>query len=147
MFRKLLRLFEKVVPPAWRIPVLGLLFLLIVGVVLLKGSQIWNGIGSRFHDWRVSVAKKEIQKFKDEASESKKVAEGAIAAYEAEKKIAQEEKAKREIAEKVLADKTKNTDQKLEAYRAAVNARPTASGPESTDELCRRSAALGIPCN
>lgn len=143
MMRKLLRLFEKI-PHSLRIPVLAGLALTVIVLVLWGGTRAWNGIGNRFHDWRVSVAQKEIQKFKDEAALSKELATKSIAAYEAEKKIAEEEKAKREIAEKVLADKTKNTDQRLAAYQAAINARPTVTGVESDAELCARARALGI---
>lgn len=144
--RSLLRLFEKI-PPTLRIPVLAGLAIGILALVFVFGTRAWNGIGNRVHEWRVSVAQKEIQKFKDEAALSKELATKSIAAYEAEKKIAEEEKAKRELAEKVLADRTKNTDQKLAAYFAAVNARPTVSGPESTEALCTRARELGIPCS
>lgn len=146
MMRSLLRLFEKIVPHSLRIPVLAGLALLLLVVVWFYGVRAWNGVGNRFHEWRVSVAQKEIQKFKDEAAASKELATKSIAAYEAEKKIAQEEKAKRELAEKVLADRTKNTDQKLAAYDAAMRERPTITGPQNTEELCQRAAALGLRC-
>jgi hypothetical protein len=132
------------IPPTWRIPVLVFAVLLIGALLFLYGAKAWNGIGSRFHDWRVSAAKTEIQSAKNEAAESKKVAEGAIAAFEAEKLVTAEERKKRELAESILADKSKNTNQKLAAYEAALAARPTVTGAESTDELCKRAAALGL---
>lgn len=145
--RWLLRLFEKIVPPTLRIPVLAGLAILIIALVFVFGTKAWNGIGNRFHDVKVWIAQKEIKAAKDEAEESKKVTAASIAAFQEAKKMAEEEKAKREIAEKVLADKTKNTDQKLAAYEKAISARPTVTAPQSTDELCERARSLGIPCS
>lgn len=144
MIRKLLRLFEKIVPHSLRIPVLAGLALLIVALIFVYGVRISNGIGNRVHDVKVWIAKKEIQQANKEKEAATQVATQAIAAFKAEVELRKEEEAKRVILEKILVDKTKNTDQKLAAYEAAMRARPVVTGPESDAELCRRAVALGI---
>lgn len=140
--------WEKI-PPLWRIPVLIGLGLL--GFVLLSyvWAGAWNGVGNWWYHHSENAGKKEITEIKAEIVESKKVATEAVQAYEDSKQIIADERKKREAAEKNLADKTKNTDQKIAAYEAAVSNIPTHTPPESDDELCQRARSLGlaVQCN
>ena len=133
------------IPPAFRLAVVAVV---VVGLLLFAwfyGVKAWNGIGNWVYHHSENDGKKEITKIKTELAAETKVANQAVAAYEASKLVIEEERKKREKAEVILADKSKTTDQKLAAYEAAVHAIPTVTGPQSTDELCARAKALGLP--
>lgn len=137
------------VPSIIRVP---LIVIAVVGIPLLLwfyGAKAWNGVGNFMYHHSENDAKKEIGGIKTQLVEETKLANQAVAAYEASKAQIAEEKKRREIAESILADKTKTTNEKLAAYETAVSARPTITGPESDAELCKRAAALGlaVQCN
>ncbi|MEK6281857.1 MAG: hypothetical protein AABN95_16005 [Acidobacteriota bacterium] len=133
------------IPSAWRFVLLVSAALLIVVLVWFYGMRLWNGVGNWMYHHSETDAKKEISEIKTEAQQAKDVARDALAAYESQKRVTDEKEAQRALAEKELMDRRKTTDQKLAAYEAAVDARPTVTGPgESTRDMCLRAAALGI---
>ena len=132
------------IPAAFRLAVIAVV---VVGLLLFAwfyGVKAWNGVGNWVYHHSENDGKKEITKIKTEVAEQTKVATAAAAAYEESKFQVAEERKKRVLAEAYLADKTQNTDQKLLALQAAINAVPTVTGPESDAELCQRARAAGI---
>lgn len=127
------------------IGIVGLGLLLAV-FLWLAGVNIGNRIGNWWYDRGTVEARKEIQELKDEAAKSKQVAAEALKELALEKERGAIERSKREIAEKILADKSKTTNEKIAEYEAALRGAPVVSKPADTDELCRRAAALGINC-
>lgn len=104
-------------------------------------------VSNWFYSRGTEQAHEEINKARGEAAAAKAVAEEALKELALEKERYEVEKKKREIAEQILSDRSKNTDQKLAAYEAAINKQPTVSAPAtSVDELCARARAAGIAC-
>jgi hypothetical protein len=132
------------IPAAFRLAVIAVV---VVGLLLFTwfyGVKAWNGVGNWIYHHSENDGKKEITKIKTELAAETKIANQAVAVYEASKLVIEEERKKREQAEIILADRSKTTDQKLAAYQAAVNSIPTVTPPQSTDELCARAKALGL---
>lgn len=142
------KLWEKI-PALWRVPALLMAGLVIFVLISYVWAGAWNGVGNWWYHHSENAGKVEIQGIKTQVAEETKVANQAVAAYEASKQIIEEEKKKREAAEAILVDKTKNTDQKIAAYDKAISDVPTHTPPESDPELCQRAKSLGIPvqCN
>jgi hypothetical protein len=132
------------IPILWRIPALLFLAVLVFVGTSYIWAGAWNSVGNWWYHHSENKAKQEIQQLKTEVAAETKAANEAVAAYESSKWQIAEEKKKRVLAESILADKTKNTDQKLAAYEAAVNAVPTVTTGESDAELCQRARSLGI---
>ena len=128
---------------------------LVVGLGLLLLLLTWfyaasaiNHIDNWWNRRRTEAAQKQIEGLREEAMQAKQVAEQALAELAAEKRVTAEERAKREAAEVILADKSLTANQKLRAYEEAIKKPVPVTTPDSdTDELCRRAAALGISCN
>lgn len=111
----------------------------------------WFGFTAKVSNWWYSrgteAAHEEVDKARGEAAAAKAVAEEALKELALEKGRYEVERKKREIAEQILSDRSKNTDQKLAAYEKAINQQPTVSAPAtSVDELCARARAAGIAC-
>lgn len=127
----------------------GLLLLL---VLFVWGARVVNWVSRKVFNGKNAVITKQVQQDLDDARKSKDAAGQLIQELAAKKgELAQkeqayaEEKQKRELAESILADKSKNTDQKLKAYEDAVKRAPTVHvEPESNDEQCARAKELGI---
>lgn len=132
------------IPPVAQIPLMVFAGLLLIALVWLYGMRAWNGVGNFMYHHSVNDATREIDQTKQQVASEKELANQAVAAYESSKLVIAEKEKQLEIAEKELADKRKNTDQKLAAYEAAVNSRPTVTEPQSTHEMCLRAKALGI---
>lgn len=133
------------IPASLRTPAMFVLFVFLGITIWFFGVKAWNGIGNWMYHHSETDAKAEIQTIKTQLSTETKIANEAVGAFEASKSVIAEEKKKREIAESILADKSKTTDQKLDAYETAVKAVPTHTSPESTDQLCERAKSLGLP--
>ncbi len=142
----LLKAWRKI-PAAFRLAVLGLIVLALVLAIFFYGARLKNHIGNWWYERGAAQQHAEIDKLKQEVEQQKQQAADAVKAFEAEKLVTAEERKKREIAETILADKTKTTNQKLKDYQDIVNAPPTRTGPESTDALCERARKLGVRCN
>lgn len=122
---------------------LGLLLALFLW---LAGVNIGNRIGNWWYNRGTVEAHKEIQGLKDEAAKSKQVAADALKELALEKERGAIERGKREIAEKILADKSKTTNEKIAEYEAALRGAPVVSPPADTESLCARAKLLGINC-
>lgn len=134
------------IPAAFR---LALIAVVVVGLLAFSwfyGVKAWNGFGNWMFHHSTTDAHKQIDQLKQEAAQQKQIAAEAIGAFEAEKLVTAEERKKREIAEKLLADKTKATDQKIKILDEILTAPPTQSGPESPEQICIRARAFGIKC-
>lgn len=92
--------------------------------------------------------KKENDALKQERDTLKSEWQKLRGEYEASKKETARIRVERENLEKILADKTVNTNAKLKAFKKIL-AQPVPVSPVGvTDaELCARAAALGLPCN
>lgn len=132
------------IPSIWRTAILASITLFLIVLLWFYGMKVWNGIGNWFYHHSENDAKAEINAIKSEAANESKLANEAIAAYEASKLQIAEEQKRREIAEKILAERGKTTDAKLQDYENAVRAVPNHTGPESSAELCQRARALGL---
>lgn len=121
--------------------------LLVCGLLWLAGINIFNKIGSGWYKAKTYFAEKEIEQSKKEAAEAKAIAAQALKELAEEKQVTAAERAKREIAEKILADKTLNSNEKLKKYEEAM-AKPVAVNPVPDDlnALCERAKSLGIEC-
>lgn len=122
------------------------LTLLIAGLLWLAGVNVFNKISSGIYKAKTYFAEREIEQSKKEAAEAKAIANQALKELAAEKEVTAAERAKREIAEKVLADKTLNANEKLKAYEKALQKAPTTSPVGDTSDLCERAKRLGIDC-
>lgn len=120
--------------------------LLISGLLWLVGINVFNKIGSVAHKMRTYIAQREIDASKQEAAEAKAIADQALKELAVEKQVTAAEKAKREIAEKVLADKRLNSNEKLKAYELALQKPITVTPVGDTSDLCERARKLGISC-
>lgn len=131
----------------WKLVVAVGLALLLSGLLWLAGVNVFNKIGSLWYRAKTAIAQKEIDASRQEAAEAKAIADQALKELAEEKQITSAERAKRELAEKFLADKRLNTDAKLKAYEHAIN-QPVVSSPVPDDlaALCERAARLGIQC-
>jgi len=127
------------IPPVWRTPVVVALGLVVVMLLWFYGARAANSISSWWFSRNVAESQKEIQELKNLAADTLKQ-------LDAEKQITAAERAKREIAETLLADKTKTANEKLKIYEEVTKQRPIPSAPASTAELCARARALGISC-
>jgi predicted acyl esterase len=123
----------------------GLVVLLVV--IWYFGGKAINHLQGWFYDRGTNQAHQQIDALQKEADASKAVAQDALNKLAEEKKVTAEERRKRELAEQILADKSKTSNQKLKAYEDAVNRAPTVTAPQSTDELCARAASLGLSCD
>lgn len=121
--------------------------LLLIGLIWLYGAKARNHFGNWWHARQVAAAQREIDTAKSDAQRAKAVAEDALKELQAEKQVTAAEKAKREVLEGILADKTLNANQKLKAWESIKDS-PIVVTPVSsdTDELCRRAKNLGIEC-
>ena len=134
------------IPKLWKILGFCVLGVLIVLLLWFYGTRAVNGVSSWWYSRGTNAAHEEINRAKAEAAQSKQIAAEALAALEQEKKVTQAEKQKRELAENLLADKSKTTDEKLRIYHEALASRPVVTPVGDVDELCARAAALGVPC-
>lgn len=130
------------------VTVVGSGFILVFLVLTLAyyGSTLTNRISSWWYSRGTEQAHEKIEKAKGEAAQAKAVAEEALRELAKEKERGEAERKKRELAEQILSDRSKTTNEKLEAYEKAINQLPTVSGPTSVDELCARARAAGIAC-
>jgi hypothetical protein len=120
---------------------------LLLGLVLwMYGAKAVNHLSGWWYKRGTDNANSEIEKEKQSAEPYKQVAADALKQLAEEKQRTAEERGKRELAEKILADKSKTTNEKLRAYQDAIDRAPTVSPPASTDELCARAQTLGISC-
>ncbi len=141
----LLKAWRKI-PAAFRLAVLGLIVLALVLAIFFYGARLKNHIGNWWYERGTAQQNAEIDKLKQEIEQQRQQAADAVKAFEAEKLVTAEERKKREIAETILADKTKTTNQKLKDYQDIVNSAPIHTGPESTEALCARARRFGIEC-
>jgi hypothetical protein len=121
--------------------------LFVILVLWLSGINLINKASNWFYDRGTVEANEEIQKKLDEGERAKQLAAEAIKALAAEKEVTAGLKAEREQREKILADKTLTTNEKLKQFEAAMAREPTVSGPASVDELCVRARAAGVSCD
>ena len=122
--------------------------LLIILLLFFYGITLKNHFSNWWYQRGTDQAHEQIDQLTTEAIKAKGIAEEALKALEEEKKVTAEEKAKRELAEQLLNDKTKTANEKLAIYEATINKSPTVTAPTTdTDALCARAAALGISCN
>lgn len=126
---------------------------LTVGLVLLlalgawyKGAQLSNAIGNWWYSRGTQSAHEDIDRLKGDAAAAKEVAAEALKELALEKERYKAEREKRELAEQLLLDRGKTTNEKLKLYEEAINKAPAISGPASVDDLCARARAAGIPC-
>lgn len=99
--------------------------------------------------WHKGTTKDEqaIKADEAEAQKWKKVADEALGRLEETKRALAEETAKREAAEKILADRHTSTKAAQDAYDRAVAAAPVPVDPNaSSDDLCERARRLGVDC-
>jgi len=127
------------IPRTWQIIGCCVLGVAIILLLWFYGMRAVNGVSNWWYSRGTEAANKQIQQYKDIANE-------ALKELSAEKERTAAEKARREIAERVLSDKSKNTDEKLKAYEDALGRAPTVSAPADTDALCERAKSLGISC-
>lgn len=120
--------------------------LLLCGLLWLVGINVFNKANSLLYKAGTYFAQKEIEQEKRKAEDAKSIAEQALKELAAEKEVTAAERAKREIAEKVLADKTLNANEKLRAYEQALQKTPTVTAVGDTSDLCARAARHGITC-
>ena len=111
------------------------------------GATLRNRISSWWYERGTEQAHEEIEKAKGEAAQAKAVAEEALRELAAEKVVTAKLTKEREEREKILADRTLNSDEKLRKYEETLSRTPTVSAPASSiDELCARARAAGIAC-
>jgi hypothetical protein len=140
------------IPPSLRWPVAGFAVIVVLLSLWAFGARAINGVSRAVFKGHNLIVTKEMQKDLDDAHKWRDAAKQTIEELAAEKqKVAEamtnyeSEKQKLNLAETILADKSKNTDAKLRAYDEAVRAAPTVHVPgESMDEQCARAKALGL---
>ena len=127
--------------------------IVVVGAVLVLALALWHwgakvthGLSSWWYRRSVAAAQQEIDAYHQQADAAKAVAQQALAELAAQKLVTEQERAKREAAEKVLNDATIKANDKLKAYEQAISKLPDVSPVGDTDALCKRAAALGISC-
>jgi hypothetical protein len=125
----------------------GFLVIALVVVLLYYGARLTNSLTGWWYGRGTDQAHEQIDKLTTEAIKAKGVAEEAMKALAEEKKVTAAEKAKRELAEQLLNDKTKTANEKLAIYEATIKQSPTVTEP-TTDvgSLCARAKSLGIDC-
>lgn len=128
------------------VPVSIGLVLLFALVIWYKGTQFTNRVSNWWYSRGTTAAHEDIDRLKGDATAAKQVAEEALKELALEKERYKAEKEKRELAETLLADKSKTANEKLRIYDEAIKKAPTVSGPASVDDLCRRALAAGIVC-
>ena len=106
--------------------------IVLAALILFYGARAWNGVSSWWFQRGVQADQKELQ-------ETKALAADLLHQLSVEK-------AKREAAEKALADKHLSSEEKLKAYEEAIQSPVTASPVGNTDELCERARSLNVPC-
>jgi len=127
--------------------------LVMITAVLLLVLFLWffvagaiNGVSSWWYSRGTQQQHEEIQKLTNEAAQAKQVAADALKALEQEKQVTEAERKKRELAEQLLNDRSKTTNEKLKIYQEAMDRAPTVTPIGDVDDLCKRAAALGAPC-
>lgn len=107
--------------------------IVLAALILLYGARAWNGVSSWWFQRGVQADQKELQ-------ETKALAADLLRQLSVEK-------AKREAAEKVLADKHLTSEEKLKEYERQINAPVVVSPvPTDTESLCARAKSLGVEC-
>jgi biopolymer transport protein ExbB/TolQ len=125
--------------------VLGVL--IVVLLIFLYGVTLKNHLSSWWYSRGTEQAHEQIDKALNEAAANKQIAEEALKELVLEKERGAVERAKRELAETILADRSKNTDAKIAAYNKALESAPTVTPPTTdVDALCTRARAAGIAC-
>lgn len=130
----------------WKTIAITAIGVVALGLILFVVLNTQNRISNWWYSRGTEQAHAEIQKALDEAAQSKQIAADALKALEQEKKVTAAEREKRELAESLLADKTKTANEKLRIYEEAINKAPTITPVGSVDELCARARAAGIEC-
>ena len=114
---------------------------IIVGLLLWQfGARAKNGVESWWFNLGVNQEQKELQ-------ESKALASDLLKQLQVEKEVTALERGKRELAEKILADKTLDANEKIKAYEEALQKPLPASPVGTTSDLCERAKRLGISCD
>jgi hypothetical protein len=134
------------IPRTWQIIGSCVVAILILLLLWFYGMRAVNGVSNWWYSRGTEAAHQEIQKAMDEAAEAKGIAADALKALEQEKRVTAEEKARRQLAEALLADTTKTANEKLRIYEEAIHRSPTVTPIGSVDELCARARAAGIAC-
>jgi hypothetical protein len=120
--------------------------LLLILLIWFYGTRAINGMSNWWYSRGTQSAHENIDKLKGDAAAAKAVAEEALKELALEKERYKVEKEKREVAERLLNDRTKTSNEKLRLYEEAINKAPTVSAPASVDDLCARARAAGISC-
>lgn len=127
----------------------GVTILVIVALFGLSTCGVQRFIQYR-RERATAQYREEINKLKTQATAAKAIAQDAVSENKQLQGQLIEERRNREAAEKLFHDKTKTAQQKRDEYEK-IKASPisivnTGDSHNSTDELCRRAAELGIQC-
>lgn len=129
----------------WRI-------VLIAAGLLVLVFGVWKIVRWREDAAFTNAIKKQqeiVDAEKTKAVSAKAIAEDAIKEANEAKAIAEQEKQKRMLAEKIFMDSSKTFKEKIQLYEKVKNnpVKPVDSNPDATtDELCERAKRLGVEC-
>lgn len=135
------------IPATYRLIIAAGFVLLVVLLLWFYGAKAWNAIDRWRYNKEVQELKDQRDKLGHDLDQAKTLIHQLQGEYTAEKKRREEIQAEREQLEKVLADQTVTTNAKLTQLKKLLAQPVTPIAPTTSDEeLCRRSAALGVPC-
>jgi uncharacterized protein YlxW (UPF0749 family) len=141
----MIREYLNQLPAPIRYLILGGLVIVIIILIWLYGTRVWNGVGNYLFHRQANQMSEEVQKKLAQAEEQKKELEKTLLELkQAKDDLAKAQKA-REEAEKAFDDKSKTASQKLDAFKKAMSDAPvhTDTTGVTTDDLCARAKANG----
>lgn len=135
------------IPATYRLIVAGVIVLCAILIGWYLVTKGWSRLDRWWYNREVQELKQQNNKLGHELDQAKTLIHQLQGEYQAEKKRREEIQAEREKLEQILADQTATTNAKLARFKKLLAQPVTPITPTTSDEeLCRRSADLGIPC-
>lgn len=135
------------IPATYRLILTVAIVLFAFLIIWFYGTRLWNRAGRWWYDREVQELQQKLDKTGHELDQAKTLIYQLQGEYQAEKKRREEIQVEREKLEGILTDQSVTTNAKLVNLKKLLAQPVTPIAPATSDEeLCRRSAALGVPC-